>query len=82
MAIISGSVQLNQLNDADMAKVFEFKAAHEGKFNFDFHTPQPGQYNPAPGVNNVTIGWSTIEGLDLTSELVKELLPKADAATR
>jgi len=73
MANISGTVQLSTLNDADMAKVFQFKASHEGKFTFDFHTPQPGQYNPSPNVNNVTMGWSTIEALDLIDAFVKDL---------
>ncbi len=74
MAMVNGTVQLNQLNDADMAKVFEFKAAHEGKFSFDFHPPQPGQYNPPTGANMVTLGWTTVEALDLIDAFVKELL--------
>jgi hypothetical protein len=77
MAAISGTVQLNQLNDVDMAKIFAFKGAHENKFSFDFHTPQPGQYQPTPNVNTVSLGWSTIEGLDLINGFVKELLAPA-----
>lgn len=72
----SGSLVLNGVTDRQLAKIIEFKASHEGLFNFSLSqtqqvaTPpnQPAMYN------NFIIGWGNDNGLRAVIELVASLL--------
>jgi hypothetical protein len=71
MANISGTVSIIQLTDLGMAKVFEVKAAHAGKFTVQLPV-QAGQSVATPTQAN--FHWSGIEGLEAVHKAVKQVL--------
>lgn len=71
MANISGTISIVQLSDLGMAKVFEVKAAHAGKFTVQLPV-QPGQANAVP--TQASFHWTGPEGLDAVVQAVKEVL--------
>jgi len=72
MVNVSGEVQLNQLNDQETAKVYEFKAANENKLSFTFNAPPQ-----IPNSTNVRVVWTGEAGLNLINDLIKSLLQTA-----
>ena len=72
----SGSMVLNGVTDKQLAKIIEFKASHEGLFNFNLSgiqqvpTPptQPATYN------NFVMVWGNDNGLRAVLELLTSLL--------
>jgi hypothetical protein len=74
MANISGTVQINNISDGDMVKIYEFKEKHNGDFTFQLSTsgPQGNQILP-----HITLSWTKIEGAEAVVQLMKELQPKA-----
>ena len=71
MATISGSMSINQLTDLQMAKVFEVKAANQGKFTVQLHVP-PGQTVAIP--TQASLNWTGQEGLEAAYNAVKEVM--------
>ena len=72
MMNVNGTLNLNQLTDAQVAKVYGYKAAHEGSFNIVTNPNQ--QYGGAPNSTALQLQLSTPDSLDLINSLVKELL--------
>jgi hypothetical protein len=71
MATISGTISITQLTDLQMAKVFEVKAANQGKFAVQLHVP-PGQTVVVP--TQASLNWSAPEGLEAAYLAAKEIL--------
>ena len=71
MATISGSVSIVQLSDLQMAKVFEQKAASNGKFTVQLPVPS-GQGYASP--SQATFQWNGLDGLDAVHSAVKQIL--------
>lgn len=71
----SGQITLNGISDPQVAKVFEFKTAHEGQFVVSFNSQPIQQGNQPPTYNSFNISWANDAGLKLVLELVGSLLP-------
>jgi hypothetical protein len=71
MAAISGTISIVQLTDLQMAKVFEVKAASQGKFSVQLHVP-PGQTVAVP--TQASLIWGGPEGLEAAYNAAKEIL--------
>jgi hypothetical protein len=70
-----GSIVLNGVKDAEVARIFEFKTAHEGQFVVGFNSQQIQQPpNQPPSYYNFTITWTTDAGLKLILELMGSLV--------
>ncbi len=71
----TGIISLNGLTDKQMARLFDFKASHEGKFTYNPNQTQLVQSSPTTSVyNSVNLGWINDEGLKVVMELVSLLL--------
>jgi hypothetical protein len=71
----NGIISLNGLTDKQMAKLFEFKASHEGAFNYNVNATQLVQAGPSTSVyNNVNLGWNGDQNLKVIMELVSILM--------
>ena len=70
MANIQGSVILQQISDAEMVKIYQFKEKHAASFTFSLATGSNSQ-------PMVTLSWNKLEGAEAVYGLVRELQPKA-----
>lgn len=72
----SGSLVLNGVTDRQLAKIIEYKAAHEGLFNFSLSQTQqvPTPPNQPATYNNFVLVWGADNGLKAVIELVASLL--------
>ena len=72
MATISGSVQIYNISDADMVKIFTFKEKDSTSFTFELSTMGiSGSHTPP----QISLTWTTLEGAEKVVELMKELQP-------
>jgi len=92
MTNVTGSITLNGVTDAEMARIWETKAKHGNKFNFvpgfqpvppqpqrPGYPPQPQQHHPeVVTYNNVTFVWNDAEGLAIVHEVISYLLRKEE----
>jgi hypothetical protein len=81
----TGSITLNGISDKELAKIWELKAKHEGKFNFQPNAMQPVYLNnnpqqPTGKYNNVTFTWQEDAGLKVVHEVIEYILKKDEQA--
>lgn len=76
---MTGSITLNGVSDAEMAKVFELKAKHGPALLFNPQHVQPIVNSNPPAYNNVQFSWSTADGFHLVHEVVSALAKKEAA---
>jgi len=92
MSNVNGSITLNGVTDAEMARIWEMKAKHGSKFNFvpgftpNPPVPRPGQpyqqqqqqqHQPVT-YSNVMFTWSDPAGLSIVHEVITYLLKKEE----
>ena len=77
---MTGSITLNGVTDAEMAKVFELKAKHGTALHFNPQPVQPITNSNPPAYNNVQFSWNTADGFHLVHEVVSVLTKKEAAA--
>ncbi len=72
----SGSLVLNGVTDKQLAKIIDYKASHEGVFNFSLSQTQqvPTPPNQPTTYNNFVIVWGNDNGLKAVIELIASLL--------
>ncbi|MGC1482346.1 MAG: hypothetical protein WA789_01015 [Candidatus Acidiferrum sp.] len=72
----SGSMILNGVTDKQLAKIIEYKASHEGLFNFSLSQTQqvPTPPNQPTTYNNFVILWGSDNGLKAVVELLASLI--------
>lgn len=81
----TGSITLNGISDNELAKIWELKAKHEGKFNFQPNALQPVYQNnnqqlPTGKYNNVIFNWPDDVGLKIVHEVIEYILKKDEHA--
>jgi hypothetical protein len=80
MVSFSGTINLSNVNDRDLAIIFETKTKHPGAFNFNPQLLQPAGGLPTnPLYNRADLVFSSEEGLDVIRELLRVL--KGEAKT-
>jgi len=81
----SGTITLNGISDKELARIWELKAKHEGKFNFQPNVLQPilqGNQQMATGrYNNVVFTWPDDQGLKIVHEVIEYILKMHEQST-
>lgn len=90
---VTGSITLNGLTDAEMARIWDMKAKYGETFLFSPNQmqvippnqPRPGYppQPPAPNVtvyNNVVFHWNDTKGLEIVNEVMTYLLKKDEGS--
>ena len=81
MPTVNGNIILNGVNDREMEKIWGFKAKHgnSNAFTFQPNTIQPVANSNPPVYNNVLFSYTTLQGLNLMTEIVNEIHKKEEA---
>lgn len=81
----TGTITLNGISDKELARIWELKAKHQGKFNFQPNVLQPitqgNQQMPTGRYNNVVFNWPDDEGLKIVHEVIEYILKKDEQST-
>jgi len=67
---VQGSVTIDQVSDWGLSELFKFKAERRGLFTLnpgDIHASSEDLYD------NITLAWTTIEGMRAVMEIVERL---------
>jgi hypothetical protein len=76
---ITGTVDIPNLTDSEMAQLFQFKVANEKQFSFNFlqlSTTGTGPHGEVlQNVSHVAVSWTTFADLETLLSFLKSLVP-------
>ena len=78
--MITGSMSLNNLNNAQVAKVLEAETEHGDKLAID--VPQIRQFQAGMNVSGVSISWNDEAGCGIALDLVGGLIAQPESVSK
>lgn len=79
MVTINGTISLSGVSDKEMALIWDSKAKHGAKLQFNPQLIQINNRQDGTFYNNVTFGYSDLHSFNTAAEVVNELHKKEES---